>query len=153
METNNSDIIRCASCRTKNRIQQHKLKDHPKCGKCHHALDISPLYLDRPVVITDQNFQQEVMQSTIPMLLVFWASWCSACRSLSPTIDRLASSLKGKVKFGRLNTEESQRTAGQFQVMSLPTMLIIENGTVRERLVGALPEQALVQKLMPHIQN
>lgn len=97
--------------------------------------------------VTDSNFQQEVMQSSIPVLVDFWAPWCGPCRMLAPTIEELAKEYDGQVKVCKLNTDESPQTAGGFGISSIPTVLFFKNGQVVDRLVGLNPKNRFVQML------
>ena len=84
----------------------------------------------------DANFQQEVLESSEPVLVDFWAPWCGPCRMLAPTIEELAQDYEGKVKVGKLNTDESPQVAGNYGISSIPTVLLFKDGEVAERLVG-----------------
>jgi len=88
----------------------------------------------------DSNFEQEVLQSSEPVLVDFWAPWCGPCRMLAPTIEELAKQYEGKVKVGKLNTDESPETASKFGISSIPTVLFFKNGEVTDRLVGLSPK-------------
>ncbi len=85
---------------------------------------------------TDDNFEAEVVKSTTPVLVDFWADWCTPCHMLAPTIDELASDYKGKVKVGKLNVDENPQTPGTFGIMSLPTVLLFEKGKPVKTFVG-----------------
>ncbi len=88
----------------------------------------------------DDNFEQEVLQSSEPVLVDFWAPWCGPCRMLAPTIEELAKEYEGKVKVGKLDTDESPETASRFGISSIPTVLFFKNGEVADRLVGLRPK-------------
>ena len=95
----------------------------------------------------DANFQQEVLQSTVPVLVDFWAPWCGPCRMLTPTVEELAKDYEGKVKVGKLNTDDSPDTATNYGISSIPTILFFKGGQVVERLVGVNPKSRFQQIL------
>ncbi|MBI2034935.1 MAG: thioredoxin [Candidatus Levybacteria bacterium] len=86
---------------------------------------------------TDQNFDSEVIQSTIPVLVDFWAPWCMPCRVVSPVIEELGKEYVGKLKVGKLNVDESPKTAGIYGIMSIPSILIFKNGKPVKTMIGA----------------
>ena len=96
---------------------------------------------------TDANFQKEVLESDVPVLVDFYADWCGPCKMMSPIISELADEYQGSVKVGKLNIDESSSAAGQYRVMSIPTMLIFKDGAVVDTMVGAVPKKALQDKL------
>jgi thioredoxin 2 len=134
-----SIIITCPRCGTKNRIPKDRLSQHPVCGKCRAPLSPQAL-LDHPVEVTDRSFQQEVLGYPGPVVLDCWAPWCGPCRTVGPVIDQLAKEYAGRVKFAKLNTDENQRTAGQFSIRSIPTLLFFKAGKLVNQQVGALPK-------------
>ncbi len=93
------------------------------------------------------NFQSEVLESDIPVVVDFWAEWCAPCRILAPTFKSLAAKYEGKVKFGKLDTEECMEVPGEYVIMSIPTMLFFHKGQVVDQAVGALPAEAIQRKL------
>ena len=97
--------------------------------------------------VTDQNFEKEVIKSTIPLLVDLWAPWCGPCRMVAPVVEKLAESYNGRFKFCRLNVDENPRTAGSYHVMSIPTLLFIKDGKVMDTVIGAVPEQTLQPKI------
>lgn len=98
-------------------------------------------------VFTDQNFEEEVLRSELPVLVDFYADWCGPCKMMAPVIEKLAVEYAGKVNVGKLNVDTSQVTAAHYKVMSIPTMLLFVGGEVKETIVGAVQERALVQKI------
>lgn len=89
------------------------------------------------LVLTDQTFQDEVIKSTIPVLVDFWAEWCMPCRIVGPIVEELAKEYDGKLKVGKLNVDQNGQTASNFGVMSIPTLLIFKDGKVVRQMVGA----------------
>jgi thioredoxin 1 len=97
--------------------------------------------------VTDQNFEQEVIKSTMPVLVDLWAPWCGPCRMVAPVIEKLSEEFKGKIKFCRLNVDENPKTAAQYRVMSIPTLIFFKNGKAVNTVIGAVPERTLQPKL------
>ncbi len=89
---------------------------------------------------TDANWNSEVLEAEMPVVVDFWAPWCGPCRQLAPTIEKLAGELNGKVKIGKMNTDENQDTPGGLRISAIPTVLIFQGGKEVDRLVGVNPE-------------
>lgn len=98
-------------------------------------------------IITDHNFSQEVAQSKLPVLVDFWAPWCGPCRIISPIVEELAKEFEGKIKVGKLNVDENPETAGQFGVMSIPTLLMFKEGKPVDSIVGAQSKETIKQAM------
>ena len=143
---NDSIIIKCPGCGVKNRIPASKTDDKPVCGKCKAPLpmDFAP---GVPVEVTDYTFENEVMSCPGPVLVDCWAPWCGPCRSLAPVLEQLASEYKGRLKIAKLDTDDNPKTAMKYNIQSIPTMLLFNNGQQVDRLVGALPKQEIERKL------
>lgn len=93
--------------------------------------------------ITDQTFETEVLKSTMPVLVDFWAPWCGPCKMLAPVIEKVSTQYSGKIKFVKLNTDENPTTAGSFQISGIPSLLLFKSGQVIDRKVGFIPEKDL----------
>ena len=93
---------------------------------------------------TDQNFEQEVLQSAVPVFVDFWAPWCGPCQMMGPIVEALAGECdSGKIKIGKLNVDENQEIAGKYQIMSIPTFLIFKNGEKADQLVGGVSKEKM----------
>lgn len=99
--------------------------------------------------VTDSVFGREVLESESPVVVDFWAPWCSPCRMVAPVFEEAAKEMEGKVKFAKLNTDENQQTAQKYQIMAIPSMIIFKNGEEVDRIVGFKPKDQLVE----HLQN
>jgi thioredoxin 1 len=107
---------------------------------------MSTANIDRPIVVSDRNFDQTV--KTYPLIVVdCWAAWCAPCRAVAPVVEQLAKDYKGKVVFGKLNVDENPETAQRFDIMAIPTLLVMKKGKEVDRIVGALPKNQLESKI------
>ncbi len=101
----------------------------------------------KPVVVSTQNFDTEVVKSNIPVLVDFWASWCAPCKMIAPVVEELAKEYDGKLKVAKIDVDANREIAQNFGIMSIPTLLIFEGGRVADQLVGAVPKSMLVDKI------
>ena len=100
-----------------------------------------------PFAVSDAEFTQEVIESTKPVLVDFWADWCGPCKMIAPVVEELAQEYDGQVSFAKLDVDANPKTAMQFGVRSIPTLLIFREGKVAEQVVGAVPKSMLKKKL------
>jgi len=100
---------------------------------------------------TDTAFDQDVLNSEVPVLVDFWAPWCGPCRAMAPTVDAIANEYAGKVKVGKMNTDDNPGTAMRFQIRGIPTLLLFKGGRVVEQRVGGMPKAEVVKMLAPHV--
>ena len=98
---------------------------------------------DKVIQLSDDSFENEVLKSSTPVLVDFWASWCAPCKAISPVIDGLADEYDGQVKVGKLNVDENPATPGQFGVRGIPTLILFKDGKVVDQVVGAVPKNQL----------
>ncbi|HYY16549.1 MAG TPA: thioredoxin [Gammaproteobacteria bacterium] len=105
------------------------------------------LIMGKPLEVTDSTFEQEVLQSTQPVLVDFWAVWCGPCKAIAPIVEELAGEYEGKLKVMKLDVDDNPRTATTYGVQSIPTLLVFKDGKPAERIVGAVPKKVIVDKL------
>ena len=101
--------------------------------------------------VTDDSFEKEVLQSAQPVLVDFWAAWCSPCRMIAPTVEALANEYAGKAKITKVNVDENANTPSKYGIRGIPTLLIFKNGQVKEQLVGAAGRDAIEKLLLKHL--
>ena len=144
-------LFRCTSCRTRNRIPAAHAGQPGKCGKCKSVLNTRELFLQQPIMITDGNFDEKVLHSPIPVLIDCWAPWCGSCSLIAPVITELAAEYKGRFRIGKLNVDANPVTSSRFDTRSIPTLLIFDNGRLKDTLVGALPKPHIVQQMKRYL--
>ena len=149
----NMQVIKCKNCGIKNRIELKRAQEQqPKCGKCGTPLDLSQAFNEppgnKPIIVTDATFHKVLNDAgDRPLLVDCWAEWCGPCRMIAPVIDQLATEAGSRYVIAKLNVDENPRTAAQFNIRSIPSLLIFKNGKLVDRLVGAQPKQAIAEHL------
>ncbi len=101
----------------------------------------------KPVEFTDDNFETEVLQSSIPVLIDFWAVWCGPCKMIAPIVEELSTELEGKMKIGKLDVDSNQKTSIKYGVRSIPTLLVFKDGKLADTIIGAVPKTHIVDRL------
>jgi thioredoxin 2 len=134
--------IRCQFCSSWNRVDVTRASDRPKCGKCG-----KPMLLDRPLHLNEETFARTIAESTVPVLVDFYADWCGPCKIMAPSVDKLASDYTGKAIIAKLNTDESQKTSMSFNIRGIPTSVVFDGGKEIARESGAVSYAALESML------
>jgi len=130
----------CPHCNETNRIPKKDSYNKANCGYCKQSL------LDtQPINLTKSNFDNQLVNNDIPIVVDFWADWCGPCKMMAPSFKGAASKLPLKVRFAKLDTESEQMIAAKFAIRSIPTMIIFKNGVEVSRQSGALSEQQIIQ--------
>lgn len=146
-------IQTCPGCGARNRVDERAaVGSQPVCGKCGEklpAVRASANDRAKPQVVTDVTFASDVVaaSSALPVLMDCWAPWCGPCRTIAPVLDQLAAESGGRYRIVKLNVDENPRTSAQFQIRSIPTMLIFKNGRVVDQIVGAVPKEAIASRI------
>lgn len=140
-------VVACSNCKAKNRVDEARLANgEAKCGRCGQKLEAGAE--SKPLVITDQTFEREVLAARgKPVLVDCWAPWCGPCRVIGPVMDQLAAESQGQYRIAKLNVDDNPQTASRFQIASIPTMLIFKDGNLIDRLVGVQPKPAIAERL------
>ncbi len=108
---------------------------------------------DKPVNVTDDSFESEVLQSEIPVLVDYWAPWCGPCKMAVPVLEKIAGEYQGRLKVCKINVDEEREVASKHRIMSIPTMILFKNGQVVEQIVGVTPnfESDLKRRIDPYL--
>ena len=142
-----SFIVRCPQCGTKNRVPNKRTTGNIVCGKCKSQLDLTLLFPHGFLRVNDSSFYDEVIRFNGPVLVDFTAPWGGHCRGLEPVLDELANEYAGKIKFVKVNVDESPRTASNHGIRGVPAFYFYNGGRIVDQAVGALPKSEIERHL------
>jgi thioredoxin 2 len=136
--TSRKATVRCAFCGKLNRVDLARAADRPKCGECGR-----PILLDRPLVVTDAEFDRVVADAEVPVLVDFYADWCGPCKMMAPVLDGLARERMGEVLVAKVDTDRNPNVSMKFGIRSIPTLIAFRGGREVAREMGAVPRPRL----------
>lgn len=140
--------IVCPHCHATNRVPSDRLMASPKCGSCHQAL-----FVAQPVELNERSFNRHISNSSIPLLVDFWAPWCGPCRIMAPALARAAHTLEPTIRLIKVNTEDEPALAAQYNIRNIPTLVLFKDGKEIARQSGVMSEQDLVSWIQPIIRK
>ncbi len=130
--------VTCQFCLTRNRVDVRRLDARPKCGDCG-----KPILLDRPVKVSDDDLGQLVRDAEVPVMVDFYADWCGPCKIMAPVLDDIAQSNLGELVVAKLDTDRNPKSAQQYDIRSIPTLILFIDGQEAARKIGAVPRKDL----------
>jgi thioredoxin 2 len=138
----------CPHCEAVNRVPDDKLSDNPKCGRCK-----APLFTGDPIELSDQSFAKHLQRNDLPLVVDFWAPWCGPCKMMGPQFKAVTAQLEPYLRFAKLNTEQAQRVAAEYNIRSIPTVAIFRNGREVARQAGAMDARMLTQWIQSQLRS
>ena len=142
---NESLHIVCPHCTATNRLPAQRLKQQPKCGKCHQIL-----FSGTVLPLTSANFDPQITRNDIPLLVDFWAEWCGPCKMMAPAFAQAAPLLEPQFRLGKLNTETETALSARYQIRSIPTLILFQGGRELARQAGAMNSQDIIRWAKAH---
>lgn len=137
--------IVCPHCKATNRLPASRLKQQPKCGKCHQLL-----FSGTVLQLNSENFEAQISRNDIPLLVDFWADWCGPCKMMAPAFAQAAQLLKPQIRLVKLNTETEPGISARYNIRSIPTMILFQGGREVARQSGAMSSQDIVRWAKTH---
>ena len=134
--------VPCTFCRALNHVDLARFSHRPKCGKCSR-----PILLDRPLRISDDDYERVISDSEVRLVVDFYADWCAPCKAMSPVIDEIAHEHPGRLLVAKLDTDRNPNAAARFNIRGIPTLIVFENGQEAKRQTGAMRREQLEQLL------
>jgi thioredoxin 2 len=128
----------CHRCNVAVRVPTGRLRDQPRCPRCHEAL-----FEGQPIALTSASFDRHVTQSGVPVVVDFWAAWCGPCRSMAPVFERVAAEMEPAARFAKLDTDAAQDVAARYGIRSIPTLMVFRGGREVARQAGAMDAAAM----------
>ncbi len=128
--------LRCGFCLKLNRVDLTRAAERPACGECGR-----PMLLDRPVKVTEEDFERTVLQAEVPVLVDFYADWCAPCKMVAPLVDELARDHMGRLLVAKVDTDRAPEVAMRYEIRSIPTLIVFRDGEEVERSLGFEPER------------
>ncbi len=133
---NKSALLRCQFCLTVNRIDVSRADDRPTCGSCQ-----KPMLLDRPIRVSEEDFERTVLGAGVSVLVDFYADWCQPCKVLAPMLDEIANKNAGRLLVAKVDTEQAPKAAAAYAIGSIPTVILFVDGAEVKRMVGIMPDE------------
>ena len=130
--------IVCPNCSAVNRVPREKSASDAKCGKCH-----KPLFVGHPLPVTAQSFAKQIQANDIPVVVDFWAEWCGPCKAMAPAFERVAAEFEPAIRFLKVDTEAEPALAAQYNIRSIPTLMIFRGGAIAAQQAGAMDTASL----------
>lgn len=143
--TPTSVTLRCGFCGTLNKVDLRRAADRPKCGDC-----TKPMLLDRPIKVSQEDFERTVLKADAPVLVDFYADWCAPCKMVAPLVDEIAHTHVGRMLVAKVDTDAAPDVAMRYEIRSIPTLIVFRDGEEVERSMGFEPERVrgLVDKVV-----